>query len=721
MGKRKPKDKRRRKRKSGQIEGAFFKSTTVWLGIAVFVLAFCVRGIYLCESSDNPTFYAPVVDSLTYEQMAKGLVEEGKLTDEFFWQPLFYPMMLAGVYKLTGSIILVMKILQAVLGAVTCVLVYHLGKKLLGIKGGVIAGVITAVYMPLVFFEGELLVAGWAAFWAVVLVLAFLRARERPSFLNLILVGFCGVMSIVARPVFLPFFAVACVWLTVGLLKDKTGLGRILLAAGGVLLGFWIIGAPVEYLSYRVTGRARLLPHSGGINFYVGNNPNYSDTINTRPGIGWKKLTELPRQHGIEDRHGMEEFFFNKTVAYAKSEPLSFLKGMVYKTAQFMNSREMPRNVDVYLFSRWSGLLKVGMWKAGRFGFPFGILLPLAVLGLVHRWRKWPMVLWLFILFYPAAVILVFVTSRYRVPITGVVSIFAAAGLLSVMEVIRNRQWVTITIVAAACAVCWGAGQFYEEKLDYEPELYYGLGDSLDKHDQTKAGIEAYRKAVNLRRDYVEAQHNLGLLLYDVGRPEEASKHYKVALESDPDNAAIHDDLGMVYFAMRRVHEAIAEYRKAIELDPEESRPYDNMGTALLNVNKVDEAVLYYKKAAELSPDDPVTHNNIGNVYALQGNLQEAVKYYRISLKSAPDDPDTLNNIANALSGLGRYEEAEENYRRSLKIVPQNAGTHVNLGLCLESQGKLEQAQAEYKAALQIQPVHKRAKKALERIAGGRQ
>ncbi len=683
---------------------------------AVFAFAITVRAVYLYQSSDNPTFYAPVVDSLTYEQMAITLVDEGKLTDDFSWQPIFYPMMLAGVYKLSGSIILPVKVIQAVLGAATCVLVFFLGKRLFSVKGGLIAAAITAAYMPLVFFEGELLAAGWAAFWAVALVLVFLQVRENPSLLRFLLLGFCGIMSIITRPEFFPFFVAACAWLAACLFRDKVPPAKIALGAVAALIGFWIIGAPVEYLSYRVTGRARLMPHSGGINLYIGNNPNYSETINTRPGIGWKKLTELPKQHGITERFAMEQFFLDKTVVWAKGHPLDFAKGMLYKTAQFANSREMPRNVDIYLFRQWSSLLKAGIWKLGRFGFPFGLLFPLAVLGLLSHWRKWPGVVWLFILLYPTAIILVFVASRYRVPVTGIAAVLAAAGILSLRDVIKAKQWPALAVVAAACAVCWGAGQFYEEKLDYEPELYYGLGDSRDKHGDTMAGIEAYQKAIELRRDYVEAQHNLGLLLFEVGQPEQAAKHYLIALESDPNNAGIHDDLGMVYVAANRPHEAIEEYKKAIALDPENSRPYDNMGTALLNVNKTDEAIACYKKAAELSPDDPITHNNLGNVYALTGNPQEAVKHYKISLESAPDEADTLCNMANALASLKRYKEAEDAYRRSIEIDPKNPGTHVNLGLCLESQKKLEQARAQYEAALRIDPTHKTANLAIKRL-----
>lgn len=127
-----------------------------WIVLVVFVLAIIVRGIYLYDSSDNPTFSTPIVDSQTYDSLAWILASGRPITREFFWQPLFYPLFLALVYKLSYFSILWVKIIQAVLGAVTAVLVYRIGEKIFGRGVGLLAGVMTAVYMPLVFFETDL-------------------------------------------------------------------------------------------------------------------------------------------------------------------------------------------------------------------------------------------------------------------------------------------------------------------------------------------------------------------------------------------------------------------------------------------------------------------------------------------------------------------------------------------------------------------------------------
>jgi tetratricopeptide (TPR) repeat protein/4-amino-4-deoxy-L-arabinose transferase-like glycosyltransferase len=695
---------------------------TAGLGIAVFCLAIAIRVLYLYDSSDNPTFYAPIVDSLTYDQMARNLAAGGRLTDEFFWQPPFYPLFLTLVYLLSNSSILLAKIIQALLGAFTSVLAYRLGDRFFGRNAGLLAGVFTAAYMPLVFFESELLSDAWAPFWSAALLLILLRTGEKPSIANCCLFGLCGVLSIITRPVFLPFFAASALWLLIswrrrGLPAKKIAVGTLIVVAG-----FLAVAIPIGLLCYSITGKARILPYSGGINLYIGNNPDYKETITARPGLQWRKLTDLPVESGIKDMDKKERFFVNRAVEYALTQPAAFLKGLLYKTMQFFSSREMPRNVDIYLFRQWSAMLCTGVWKLGGFGFPFGLLLPLAVIGAIFGRNKLPAPIWLFLILYPAAVILVFVASRYRVPIVPVMSVLAASGCQYITQILRRRQWAKSASVALIILVIGfitsASGPFYAEQIDYGPELYYGLADSLDKHGHLTEAIDAYSTAITLRPSYVEAHHNLALLLVKASRIDQALSHYRTALDLDPQNAGIHEDLGVALFKQGKTKDAIDQYQKAIQIDPKKATVYDNLGTAYFNLNQLPQALEYYSKAIELNPDDPIPHNNIGNVYALTGRPELAVTHYELSLKLKPDDPETLNNLANALAALGKFSEATENYYKALQIAPNDAGIYCNLVACLKQQGRLAEAIEACQKALAINPRHERARKALNELTG---
>jgi 4-amino-4-deoxy-L-arabinose transferase-like glycosyltransferase len=501
-------------------------SAGIWLGVAVFLLAVSVRGAYLYEGSDNPTFRTPVVDSLTYDQLARGLVKGAPMEKTFFWQQFFYPLFLSVVYFFSNSSIVCARLVQVFLGAVTCVLTYRLGERIFSRSAGVIAGCIAAVYGPLVFFECELLAAGWATFWAAVLILLFLKTAEKKSVLLCFLLGLCGALSVVTRPNFIPFLIAGCLWLIVVLIRGRFGTYKLALRLAGVAAGFLAVTLPIAIQNYRITNSFSFMPGTGGLNVYIGNNPDF-EAVSLRPGMKWQKVVDLPLEHGLYVPNEHQRFFYARTFEYIRTQPAGFLKGIMHKCMEFTSSREMPGNIDIYLFTRWSRLLGVLTWKVDGFGFPFGVLLPLAVLGIFICRRTVPVPLLLFIVLYPASVILTHIEARYRMPVVVPMCTLAGAASVRIAGMVRNRRWRRVVIAAvsgaAVAVLCSAAGPFYAERhIDYEAELYYGLGGSLEKRGRIDDAVEAYSKATGLRSDYAEAYHNMALLLLKQNRIEEA-------------------------------------------------------------------------------------------------------------------------------------------------------------------------------------------------------
>ncbi|HPC21990.1 MAG TPA: hypothetical protein PK920_05840, partial [Phycisphaerae bacterium] len=91
-----------------------------------------IRLIYLWQSAANPTFTTPVMDSYDYDDLARALLDGHQPHTPLLWQPVFYPLFLAGVYKVAGGSILAARILQVALGALTCALTYMLGVRVIG-------------------------------------------------------------------------------------------------------------------------------------------------------------------------------------------------------------------------------------------------------------------------------------------------------------------------------------------------------------------------------------------------------------------------------------------------------------------------------------------------------------------------------------------------------------------------------------------------------------
>jgi 4-amino-4-deoxy-L-arabinose transferase-like glycosyltransferase len=224
-------------------------------------------------------------------------VDGGALTSEFFWQPFFYPFILSKIYSLCSGSILTAKIIQMILGSLTCVLVWQIGRKIASNTVGLFAGIITSFYGPLIFFDGELLATGWAALFSAALILAFLKARETKKMIFCFAFGIIAGISVITRPTFLPFVFIAIFLYALMLRKENLSWNQSLQKTAVKLAGFILITAAVSVQSLATTGRFTFLPRSGPINLYVGNNQDTSKTLGIRPS-DWKDITRLPSRHG---------------------------------------------------------------------------------------------------------------------------------------------------------------------------------------------------------------------------------------------------------------------------------------------------------------------------------------------------------------------------------------------------------------------------------------
>jgi len=671
-----------------------------WL---VFVLALVVRLAYLYESSDNPTFTTPIMDSADYDSLARSLVGGGKPGTSLFWQSVFYPFFLFVAYGLSGSSIVAAKLVQAVIGAATCALTYRLGRVVFDLRTGILAGIMTALCGPLVFFEGELLATGWAAFWAVALVLLFCRCdgrvreaakhgdqgRAGSSVTNVTFtffwLGLCGALAVITRPTFLPVFLAGCVWLGLTLHGAGNAGRRILLAASSVLAGFLLIALPVAAVNQTQTGHFGMMPASGGVNFYIGNNPRAEETVSWRPGRQWDELARMPEQHGIVDNPwARQRFFYGQTWEYVRDEPADFLGGLARKGVEFVSAREMPRSVDVYVFHEWSHILTSLVWKAGRFGFPFGVLLPLVLIACVHKRHEIPCPVWLMTIVYSLSTILVLTASRYRAPLLPVVCVLAAAGFLALVAVVRSRDLRRLAAYLMLAGVGVGIScvprPFRAEQINYAAELHRLLGHRFWAEGKTDKAIEFYERSLRFAENDADVHAKLAEALLVQGDRVGAITHYTASLNIRPQSSLNRARLGLAFHENGQLDQAIAEYRKALAMNPSLARVHSNLGAALQKSGDLEGAIEAYGQASRLSPRDAIVSYNLGSALAQIGDLDAAVEALRRSLDVNPNNADVRYELALTLSRQGNRNGAADEAARVLRINPQHSGAQNLLG-----------------------------------------
>jgi tetratricopeptide (TPR) repeat protein len=176
-------------------------------------------------------------------------------------------------------------------------------------------------------------------------------------------------------------------------------------------------------------------------------------------------------------------------------------------------------------------------------------------------------------------------------------------------------------------------------------KLYAALGYTYEQQKQYKEAINAYRKAIELDRDNLDAIRGLAENLLNDGQTDAALEQYKIIADANPEDAQT--------------------YLKIAEIDRRNG--------------KFDEALDNLKKAESLVQDSIEVPYNIAAVYQAQGRYDEATKVLQDLLdktekKDNSYSPGEKNNRAVFLERLGTIYREEQNYTQAVdtfrKMVP---------------------------------------------------
>ncbi len=584
------------------IVKVFRNPTGVRIPALIFLAALIVRIYYLLESGDNPTFLVPIVDMERHHLAATAAIS-GASVDPIFQagRPYFYPFFLSTIYRLLDSSVMHAKALQSILGSITCLLTFVLGTRVFGRSVGILAGLIAAFYGPMIFWEAELVASGLGAFWTVVLLLLLIRKVEEQSYNLLFFIGLTGALAIMTRPAFLLFVLATSSWVIFIQARFYRSVTPVVQRAAVLFAGFLFVALPVLFLSYQATGRAKLMPSSGGFNAYIGNNEDACRTLNIRPGPDFDQLLNWPVSQGYKTNAEQSRFFYGKVREFVSEEPLLFLKGLARKTGQYLNGTETPRTVDIYVFHEWSSLIRILVWKVAAFGFPWGILFPLAVLGLIYRWKQTPTPIVLLIMLYPVLLITIFMAGRYRIPVIPVMSILAAAGCFSLAETFRQKKWIHATAGCCLAVFIGSAVGVYDfscrDKPNYKVELYSIVGHHYLRSNNLRASNKFLEEALRLEPDSGVANRLYGLLLINQNQFGKAIVYCNKSLELDSRDYVALYRRGLAYSGNLDFKQAKVDLAEVLAIAPYYSQANLKLGKIHYRLGEYEAARKSWKEA----------------------------------------------------------------------------------------------------------------------------
>ncbi|MFH0982641.1 MAG: hypothetical protein V2A79_14045, partial [Planctomycetota bacterium] len=150
-----------------------------WWGLGgLVVLAFAVRLVYLFQIEPMPFFYHPVADAAADWTWAGRIARGDWLGSETLYQAPAYPYFLALMRLTLGADLWRVRLVQMVLGAVSCGLLALAGRWFISRSAGWCAGVVVALYAPAMFFDGLIQKAA-LSFFLMALLLCLLGWMAR--------------------------------------------------------------------------------------------------------------------------------------------------------------------------------------------------------------------------------------------------------------------------------------------------------------------------------------------------------------------------------------------------------------------------------------------------------------------------------------------------------------------------------------------------------------
>ena len=550
-----------------------------------------------------------------YDDWAKQILH-GHWTDAqaFYGLPL-YPFLVALLYLLFGQSQFIPIFSQALLDAGTAVLIYKITLRLIKDRDSVaphpfnaanITGIFAALgwcfFVPAQAYSASLMPTAGGVFVFWLLVWQIIQTNNRQSsvwyFGYGLLLGFAA-MGVAAILFLTPLFLVA-------IFLRRPTLRACASAAGLLIVGIFAGSAPCWIHNFAVARDPVFLSAHGGINFWLGNNPEATGYPRF-PGLHAGQSQML--RDSIEQaetaagrslkRSEVSAYWSGKARDYIASNTASWVKLLARKFGNFWNAFEYD-DLGVIVNLRERQLLFPGLH--------FGVIAALGLAGAILSWHTFPISRWIAgaIALQLAAILPVFVTERYRLPVVPGLLVFAALGL--------HRLWKQV-----ATANYGGAS------LHLGVVAFSALFVAIPRQDPSLWALESY---------------NAGRFALETNELTAAEIHLQRALALVPGNAETNFALGNLRLAQNNSLAAREFYGAVLKIDPKHKGALNNLGVVALNENDPARALEFFRRSLALESRNPKTHYLLAKALDLIGNRDEARIQAQRAVELDPGQPE---------------------------------------------------------------------------------
>jgi tetratricopeptide (TPR) repeat protein len=173
-----------------------------------------------------------------------------------------------------------------------------------------------------------------------------------------------------------------------------------------------------------------------------------------------------------------------------------------------------------------------------------------------------------------------------------------------------------------------------------------------------------------------------------------------------PNDPVPHGNLGRILTEMGRHEEAMQELNLAMKLhvDPDEKAWISRMiGEVQLKQNQLDAALKNFNTSIQINAEY-TAYMQRGRIRAMRGDVAGALSDLNLSLKHQPDSAESLELRAKILASAGEFDKALADLQTLREQLPNHAEVLVQMGGVQQAAGHRQQAIESYSQALGLDP-----------------
>ncbi len=582
-----------------------------------------VRIVYFLQAPNHPGFNIFLFpdDQEYYHRMALHIAEGNILAAKGnLVRGPGYIYFLALLYKVSGSSTIFARIVQFMMGMFTGIFVYMLGKRFFNTTAGLTAGFLYAFYLPVLCYEGAVLMTSLITFLMTAGLLCFITGVRRKKNRYLLLAGLLYGWAFLCRPNNIIMALVLGGWLV----SKKKGWRPVIY----FFIGLVYLYPLLMIRNYLAGGDLLNITTQGKLVLLCG---HWHDS----PAIGWTRTVDEP---DIIQRSAGS---FMRFLSILGNDILThfphWLKTQLNKVYMYFFGYEFSQFIDFYTLRQTIPILRA-------VHIPFYLLSPLAVIGsvflVVRRKRRYNALFVVYFVLAVVSVVMFYIISRFRHPALPLFCLSGGYAIFFFGRLARQGRWGRCLIVVMLMAVLVWAVTL-KPKWDYFSTVFsfsqlfnranlYILTEEYDKAlddlnhcltiDQFSARASFYKGVVYLRKqdldnalywmnkarklgdDSDKVHYYMGLAYKMKGDFKRAIEHFYESIDRGGDRLSASNQLAQSYILSGDEQSAVKIWMKNAKLYPDNYSAYYNLGCYFANTKQFDKAYRYMRMAQELNP-----------------------------------------------------------------------------------------------------------------------